>query len=97
MGAIVSGNPWIIFEFLVFLVLATMILGYADFDRDLKLVTRGFIVFTLWIFVIGGAHVLAVARNLGNPIDWKLAYSFIGLRAIFVALFLCWMYSRNLL
>jgi len=97
LGSVFLSHPWLLFELLTFLLLATMLLGYSDFDAELKLVTRGLVVFSLWTFVIGGVHVLAIERNERVKLHWALAHSFSVSRFILLSIFLYWMWFQGLL
>ena len=92
-----AAYPWLLFEVLTLLVLLSLILGYPDFDADLKLLTRAFLVFSLSSFVIGATHVLAIERNFRRPLPPIVAYGFISCRVLLIVAFVWWLHAKSLL
>ena len=92
-----ASNPWLLFEVLTFLVLLSLILGYADFDAELKLLTRTFVVFFLSTALVGAVHVLAIERNRRQPLSCYVAYGFMLLRAFLIAALVCWLRVKALI
>ena len=108
----IQTNAWLVFEFLGTIILITLLLGYNDFDDNLKLLTRGFIVLIMWEYGVGAAHMLAVRRKAQNVEIWNkkhpddpkadflpcfVAYGFVFLRLIFVGIFIWWLCYKNIL
>ena len=97
LGQVLATNPWLMFEVLTFLVLLSLILGYADFDAEFKLFTRAFVVFFSSTALIGAAHVLAIERNGRERLNCYFAYGFMLGRAFLILIFVCWLRAKALI
>lgn len=87
--------PWLLFEFAVLVALSVIILGYSGADSDYKLMSRGFVAFSLCTFFIGHWHALTIVRN--NQKKLNCWWVFIVFRMILVAIFIFWMTANDLL
>jgi hypothetical protein len=95
LANVIKDYTWLVPDFFVFLVLATVILGYKDFDPPLKMLVRGLMAFSLWFFSISGLHIVMLMRSPDNKISpWK-TYTLFLLKFILLGLFLCWGYFQG--
>jgi hypothetical protein len=97
LGQVLALNPWLLFEALTFLVLLSLILGYQDFDVELKLFTRAFFVFFLSTAFVGAVHMLAIERNGRQPLRCYVAYGFMLLRALLIVVLVYWLCVKGLI
>src|SRR3972149_10910734 len=76
LGKLVNSYTWLVADFFLFLLLATLFLWYRDFDTDMQRFVRGAFIFSLWFFTISGLHILIVIRlyRIGKEVPGWISY-----------------------
>lgn len=67
-------HKWLVGDALVVLTVATLSLGYSDFGDDMQKLTRGLVVFSLWVYLLSSLQIQLAIRSINDRGKWVTAH-----------------------